>query len=318
MTEDQPPDTGTRVQGPPEPISTPASKAVPKVDEQTIQLGKDLRTGERWIIVINGAGVILSVIIAMIYWGQLKEMRKATRASASSAYAACENAQIARSTLLEIQSGRTDAHGVAVSSIYQGIAATQSQSAALTPFIDPLNLRVNENIAFSSRFQNTGRTAAKNVQFSARVVFLGRYEDPDFSYPPLQTAHMSIGRMYSGGSSYAGDRSLQPSISVLNKDGSVVKAEAKDLSDFNEGKKDVIAYGTIEYSDIFGVKHWTRFCTVNQKFTDVGTIKDSGHPKCAAYNRDDTNQAVSYNTNPNTPSPTALPEIDCVKPKETE
>jgi hypothetical protein len=252
----------------------------------------------------------------LIYYGQLKEMRKATKESARSAYAACENAQIARSTLLEIQSGRNDAHGVAVSSIYQAVAATPSDSATLTPYIDPISLRLNGSIAFLFRFQNTGRTAARNVRFLARVIFVGRNEDPDFSYPPLRTGHMNIGRMYSGASSYAGDRNLQPSISVLNDDGSVFKAGTQDLSDFNEGKKDAIAYGTITYSDIFGVKHWTRFCTVNQRLSDVGVVLDSGHKKCADYNRDDTNQTISYTESPNTPQAATFQEVNCVKPRD--
>lgn len=284
-------------------------------ETRTEQLEKNIRTGEYLLIGINGTALILSFLIAWIYYGQLSEMRKATKESARSAYAACENAQIARSTLLEIQSGRGDAHDVANASIYQAIAATQSESAVLTPFIDPLDVRVNENIAFLFRFQNFGRTAAKNVRFTARVVFLGRDGDPDFSFPQSQTAHMSIGRMYSGGSSYAGDRSLQPSISVLSKGGSVVRADAQDVSDFNTGRKDAIAYGTITYSDIFGVQHWTHFCTVNQKLVDVGVVRNSGHTKCSAYNRDDTNHAI-YNVNPNTPQPSILPEVNCVKPED--
>jgi hypothetical protein len=66
-------------------------------DNKTIrELEKDIRTGERWLIRIGAASVIMNVVIALIYFGQLKEMQRATRATQKSADAA-------KGTLGEIQ-----------------------------------------------------------------------------------------------------------------------------------------------------------------------------------------------------------------------
>src|SRR5437870_4373776 len=70
-----------------------------KQDETVRKIEDDIRTGERWLIKIGAAGVIMNVIIALIYYGQLKEMRKATRASEKAATAAAGAAATADNTL---------------------------------------------------------------------------------------------------------------------------------------------------------------------------------------------------------------------------
>lgn len=79
-------------------------------ENSTIEL---IRTGEYWLIGINAAAVILNIIIALIYYGQLGEMRKATRASEKAATAAASAALTADATLKEIQKGSTDTHDLA-------------------------------------------------------------------------------------------------------------------------------------------------------------------------------------------------------------
>lgn len=45
------------------------------------KLEEDIRSGERWLIGINSFSVIMTIVIALIYWGQLCQMKKATRAA---------------------------------------------------------------------------------------------------------------------------------------------------------------------------------------------------------------------------------------------
>jgi len=45
-------------------------------DDRAINL---IRTGEYWLIGINGAAIILNFIIALIYWGQLGQMRESVK-----------------------------------------------------------------------------------------------------------------------------------------------------------------------------------------------------------------------------------------------
>src|SRR6266850_3346712 len=68
-------------------------------ESKAIQIEKDIRSGERWLIGISAASVILNFVIALIYYGQLKEMRKSTKAAQDAAIAAKSAAETADSTL---------------------------------------------------------------------------------------------------------------------------------------------------------------------------------------------------------------------------
>jgi hypothetical protein len=68
-------------------------------ESETKQELELIRSGERWLIGIGAAGVIMNVVIAIIYFGQLKEMRTATRASAKAADASTVAAGAAQSQL---------------------------------------------------------------------------------------------------------------------------------------------------------------------------------------------------------------------------
>jgi len=274
-----------------------------------VKLEKDIKSGEGWLIGIGIVTILVNIGIGLVYLGQLSQMRKATNAAALGAYIACENAQIARSTLLELQAGGIDTHGFAVASTYEAMAATQAESATITVTLRPEPIQVNKTIDFSFQFQNTGKTTAKNVTVKAITVFLPRNQDPDFSYPHLRIGRLSIGSLYPREGSHPGIY-----ISAKNEDASLKIATDADSIDYQKGRKDAMVYGIVSYTDIFGVNHWSRFCGVNQHLEE-GLMKDTGHTKCAAYNKDDTNHPV-YNANPNTPQPVVIPEIECVKPKE--
>jgi hypothetical protein len=83
-------------------------------ENETAKLEKDIRTGERWIIGLGIATLIVNIVIASIYYGQLKQMRKATEATGIAAAAAQESSRTAKETLTEVQKGGTDTHELAV------------------------------------------------------------------------------------------------------------------------------------------------------------------------------------------------------------
>jgi hypothetical protein len=74
---------------------------------KAIHLEEDIRTGERWLIGISAASIILNAVIALIYFGQLKQMRISTQAAESAANTAAQ-------TLKEIRASSTDTHELAV------------------------------------------------------------------------------------------------------------------------------------------------------------------------------------------------------------
>jgi len=113
------------------PDSPPSSNQA----EDVQKLEKDIRTGEHWLIRIGAAGVIMNVVIALIYFGQLKEMRKATQA-------ATDGVKLGRS------STRLDLRAWLGVEMITGIPDA--------PVIDqPFDVAV--------LFRNTGKTPAKNV-----------------------------------------------------------------------------------------------------------------------------------------------------------
>lgn len=85
-------------------------------ENATVKLERDIKKGEIWLIGINGALLITTIVIACIYNGQLNQMRTATEAATKSANAA-------DATLKEIRQGSADTHTLAVA------ADTQSKQA---------------------------------------------------------------------------------------------------------------------------------------------------------------------------------------------
>jgi Sec-independent protein translocase protein TatA len=67
-----------------EPLGVPPPTTEPSVNQKetnTETLEKDIKRGEWWLIRVGIATLLINSVIAFIYWGQLKEMRKATRAT---------------------------------------------------------------------------------------------------------------------------------------------------------------------------------------------------------------------------------------------
>src|SRR5207253_951473 len=83
-------------------------------EDETTKLERDIKLGETWLIVINALLLFTNIVIACIYYGQLRQMRIATERTAVVAQAAQDSARIADATLREIQKGGTDTHDLAV------------------------------------------------------------------------------------------------------------------------------------------------------------------------------------------------------------
>jgi hypothetical protein len=102
-----------------------------KEENPTTKLERDIRTGEIALIIINGLLLVTTIVIAIIYNGQLKEMRKATRASEKAATAAASAADTADKTLKEIRAGSTDTHDLAEAAKKQAMNTEMLAKAAV-------------------------------------------------------------------------------------------------------------------------------------------------------------------------------------------
>jgi uncharacterized membrane protein len=74
---------------------TPPQKPTADSDKNDdIELEKDIREGERWLIRIGIASVVINLIIACIYYGQLTQMRLATEASTRAVQLASDSLEL--------------------------------------------------------------------------------------------------------------------------------------------------------------------------------------------------------------------------------
>src|SRR5258708_29041415 len=160
------------------PPSPPASIGTSRKKDQTEQVEKDIRTGERWIIGLGVATIVINTVIALIYYGQLKEMRKATEAATKSANAA-------DATLKEIRQGGTDTHELAVQAKNKADAAkTQSDSTKAVALSGVKQATPTNKLAFESSrsadaavtnskaTQTAVVTGQKNLLLAERVLFV--------------------------------------------------------------------------------------------------------------------------------------------------
>lgn len=94
--------------------------SAPNNEDRTERLERDIKTGERWLIGVTAAGVVVNIIIAYFYYSQLGQMREAAQASTKAANAASES--------LEFSNGNFDR--MMQRTIDQTTAQIQSAEAA--------------------------------------------------------------------------------------------------------------------------------------------------------------------------------------------
>jgi len=261
-----------------------------------------------WLIVLL-TGVI--AVTAYLQWraisGQLTEMKKATRATREATYATCKSTEIARRTLIEIQSGGSDTHNAATSAITQAVAATRSQAAEIE--VERQNISgfsPGGHAASKVGIRNTGKSAALAIHIIAESKIMKRGKEPKefiYSKPSHDT--------YNTGSLYPTDPPGEFPIAVW-ENGQARSLSAPDIAEFEAGNWYLLTYGRITYRDIFGGHHWATFCSFAER--DPPPLQPVHHSKCAAYNHIDEiplpNPVVSK-------SQDQMPEIVCKPPENS-
>jgi hypothetical protein len=270
--------------------------------EPPSKLLDDVKTGEWWLIGINGLLLIATIIIACIYYHQLKEMQKATKATQQSAYASCLSAELARSTLLEIQSGGADTHKLAIGTLTQAAAATRAEAALMKLKFDDLNPPEPYTVGSKVSIENVGKSAALDVriEFEVRVLPIATEGKFIYSSPAMNTTQ--IGFFYPKAPETI-------NVYLRDSDRNPMKVDPHVIGDVNHLRKYVVVYGKVAYRDIFGVSHWIHIC-------NHGKIEDARHgqyAKCAAYNQMDETLVAEARIPPSADAP---PEISCKKPEE--
>jgi hypothetical protein len=242
---------------------------------------------------------IIGISALVIYDCQLRQMTKATVASQQSAYAACVSAQISRYALLELQSGETDSHNLAVGSIAQAAAVTRAEAAQVNFLRNGIlfSPKLGE-ITIPVRIANLGNSQALDVRVQTEIKVIQVNQEPRFTYshPPMN--HEETGLLF--------PRDAAEFKFVAKALGREVVIDDTLLKQFESGEVYLAAYGRLTYKDIFNVSHWAQFCV---HFSGPASNPEA-HPKCADYNRSDLNAMITESGGSKA-SPSVPPEITC-------
>lgn len=131
--------------------------------------------------------------------------------------------------------------------------------------------------------RNTGKTPAENVQ--GDVIFTVANEGEDITLGDFSVGHPH-NRIYTG-LLFAGDAPILGTFPVSSYGASMPQTIVPDdqlRQDLASGRKYLIYYGKITYSDALGIQHWTQFCT-GANVSSVINVK-----RCVAYNQVDHNE----------------------------
>jgi hypothetical protein len=194
-------------------------------------------TGEICLIVINGLLLITSIVIAAIYYGQLCQMKSATKATEIAAQAAKVSAQAAS----------------------DGVKATQtSMRSDQRAWVGVKDIRglpqVGQSWEVVIIFHNSGKTFAQNISAYAFHEPVKRGGQPTFSY--VHDRKLS-GGLISPGADYHVRLILTRSKNGTGQPAPLTQPLADDI---DSGEHRVYVHGIINYDDVFGVHHWVSFC----------------------------------------------------------
>lgn len=241
--------------------------------------------------------------------GQLEQMQTATRVAEQGAYVACENARIARSTLIEIRSGGVDSHNLSVGSLGQAAAVTRAEAAQIkmSQVPDPSSITNGQPINIGIVVQNIGKSAAHKMHLQLQIIRMETGKEPDFRYPISPMNEFWIGSIFP-------NDSFPYQVTMATKDHRSVPISDPEYKLFISKKIYFSVYARLTYVDIFGINHWIHFC--GRYGHDPRTQYSVRYPKCAAYNNTDDIPIPKGASSAVTVANDLPPEITCKPPKE--
>ncbi|MGA3371684.1 MAG: hypothetical protein ABSC48_07985 [Terracidiphilus sp.] len=294
--------------------------------------GSEKPTGRiHWI---NHATFYLSIILAVltagtlrVYYLQLQQMARQTASAESSSYAACVSAQIARQTLLEVQSGEADSHNAASGTLVQATAETRGNSPLLTfgaLWTSPTQQSQSQsngmpqnwdNVKFGLTISNVGKTAAQRVRVKYASQILAQGDDPAFQGENIPFDYINEGVLapsFFQGPTVAALRLLDKKGKPI---GDLPRAQSEELQ---SGKQYIAIFGRADYRDTFGMDHWQTFCVGVDAFQpDMAALPKMRHSVCGNHNEIDKNLIYSIpNQTTGTAASTPIAEIKCIAPNE--
>lgn len=147
----------------------------------------------------------------------------------------------------------------------------------VVPTVFPLN---GTTIPIMTQIQNTGRTPASAVEGEYIATVLNKGEEPTLGDFSIGHPH---NKLY-GGVVFP-NSPISTTLAVVRYGPRAAEPILVDdalRQDIANGNRFIIFYGKITYFDVFGVQHWTQFCTgsgtaILDKLKDCIKYNDVGH-----------------------------------------
>jgi hypothetical protein len=237
------------------------------------------------------AGVV-AIVVAIFVYVQMREVADqnqilAAQTESAAAGAAIDELNVRRQ--LEIAQQQAQAAQASVAAVNRQ-TRTEQRPWVMPPPGGPLRpmLMVNSPVATAIVIQNTGKTAAIGVEamvgldkapYRGRVPLgAGKYEFsgtifPGEKIPPVQVVW---GRFAEKGRPGPTDKLSVP-----------ILLTSSDYRDLIDGRAFFMLRGIITYKDVFGIRHWTKFC-YGMPYSRPPEISPNVK-NCATYNSVDGN-----------------------------
>jgi hypothetical protein len=316
------PDAGDHTQTNANRIETPSEqqclrdKSKKDADNQVSDVTREMKREFR---LVEGVTIATNVILAVVgifalkaYYGQLGAMQgqlgQMQAASSQTDRLLCLTAQ----QLTQMGQQSIAIRGFASAAVYQAMTATEAEGARFTftrgaPFIN-----AGQTVSVPIELVNTGNTAARDVFMEMGAVFSPRDKDPPFSYRSQWTLSFRAKTWSSGNGN--GSSSVMPGgfhVTVRDMAGNALIGDSTVQERYVSGQNDIVVYGKVTFTDMYGVKHWERVCQAFAMYKP-GFLQSSHHEKCTRYAEEDSNRVMEK------PAPTtgirlAIPEIPCPK-----
>ena len=138
------------------------------------------------------------------------------------------------------------------------------------------------SIPATTQITNSGKTPARGVEGDVVATVLNKGEEPalgDFSVGHPHN-RMSMGVVFPGAP-------IPITITLIHygpKNGEVIAPDDALRQDIANGNRFILFYGRLTYYDVFGIPHWTQFCTGS------GSAMQDNLKKCISYNDVDNNK----------------------------
>jgi hypothetical protein len=231
----------------------------------------------------------------------MAEAKRATAASEGAEYVSCLGSQTAQSILMQIRSG--SAHPSPIGSAARTTAA-RAQAAQIEFDAEKektIGLNVHMPVLFHLGIENIGKSSALNANVWGEVKVLDSNKQPNFKYDQAVLTKEAI----------APTDSETNLVLYTTHAGLVEPLTEDEFRRVNSGSAYVVAYGKVEYDDVYGARHWAVFCHAVTEPVGTGTR----FRKCQSYNNTGVTQSaeqpVSTPNGPQNIASLTLPAVAC-------